>query len=312
MRLLDHRILVVTGKGGVGKTTVCACLGLMAAAQGKRVLITETSGAQALPSLFGVQSKGYEPVVLAERLETLSITPLQAIEDYVVQQIRVRRLYTMVFKNRVMAPFVDAVPGLHDAVQLGKVWDCAEQARDASGKPRWDLVIVDAPATGHGLTMLEAPRSMMELTRRGPMFKGNQKVEAVLGDPAATRIVLVCLPEDMPVSETLDLQTRLGDRKDQLSLCVLNEIHPRPPITESEWAAARQSLEEEPDPALGEAISLVDQWQARVRRQDQARLRLSRGLGLPVTDMPFLFHRDLDPADLLRLSEAIAPLVASL
>lgn len=135
MPLLDHRILVVTGKGGVGKSTVCAALGLLAARQGKRVVVTETSGAQVLPGLFGVQSRGYEPVRLAPGLDTLSITPLEAIEDYVVQQIKVRRLYEMVFRNRVMGPFIDGVPGLHDAVQLGKVWDCAVQAVDGAGRP---------------------------------------------------------------------------------------------------------------------------------------------------------------------------------
>ncbi len=300
---------MVTGKGGVGKTTVCAALGLLAAQRGLRTIITETSGARAIPALFGVQSAGYEPVRVADRLDTLSITPLEAIEDYVVQQIKVRKLYEMVFRNRVMAPFIDAVPGLHDAVQLGKVWDCAVQQKDRQGRDRWDLVIVDAPATGHGLTMLEAPRSMMELTRAGPMYKGNAKVEAVLGDPDQTRIVLVCLPEAMPVAETLDLQRRLGDRSRQLSLCVLNEVHPRPPITRGEWAEARPALAGASTPALDEAVGLVDRWQERIGRQDDARRTLATGLNLPIADMPFLFHRLLSREELESLAHALGPAV---
>ena len=307
MRLLDHRILVVTGKGGVGKTTVCATLGLLAARQGRRVVITETSGARNLPEMFGVQSRGYEPVRLAERLDTLSITPLEAIEDYVVQQIRVRRLYELVFRNRVMGPFIDGVPGLHDAVQLGKVWDCAAQSTDAVGRPLWDLVIVDAPATGHGLTMLEAPRSMMELTRAGPLYKGNEKVEVLLGDPRQTRIVLVCLPEEMPVAETLDLHRRLGDRRAQLSLCILNEVHPTPPASPAEWATARPALARAEDPAVALALDLVDGWHERLARQADARARLARGMGLPVADLPFLFRRHLGRADLDRLADALGP-----
>lgn len=311
MPLLDHRILVVTGKGGVGKSTVCAALGLLAARQGKRVVVTETSGAQVLPGLFGVQSRGYEPVRLAPGLDTLSITPLEAIEDYVVQQIKVRRLYEMVFRNRVMGPFIDGVPGLHDAVQLGKVWDCAVQAVDGAGRPRWDLVVVDAPATGHGLTMLEAPRSMMDLTRAGPMYRGNEKVETLLGDPRQTRMVLVSLPEEMPVAETLDLHRRLGTRGQQLSLCVLNEVHPHPPATAAEWAQARPLLADSGAPGVQAAVELVDGWHERVARQDQARQRLRQGIGLPVVDLPFLFHRSLGPQDLSRLADALQPAVSA-
>lgn len=300
---------MVTGKGGVGKTTVCAALGLLAARRGKRTLIAETSGAQAIPALFAVRSQGYEPVRVAPDLETLSITPLEAIEDYVVQQIKVRRLYELVFRNRVMAPFIDAVPGLHDAVQLGKVWDCAAQATDRAGRPRWDLVIVDAPATGHGLTMLDSPRSMMELTRRGPLYKGNARVEELLGDPGATRIVLVCLPEEMPVSETLDLHERLGSRRSQVSMCVLNELHPRPEVDDAEWHAGRAALAGLPRPELQEALAMVDTWQRRIQRQDHARQRLSQDLDVPLAELPFLFHRNLDLDDLDRLADALEPVV---
>lgn len=309
MSLFDHKIIVVTGKGGVGKTTVCAALGLLAAERGLRTLITETSGARILPGIFGTRSRGYLPVALAPRLETLSITPLEAIEDYVIQQIKVRKLYELVFRNRVMSTFVDAVPGLHDAVQLGKVWDCAVQMRGPDGRPRWDLVIVDAPATGHGLTMLQAPRSMMELTRAGPMYRANANVDRDISDPARTRIVLVSLPEEMPVAETLDLHRRLGDRRRQLSFCVLNEVHPRPTITGEEWTQARPALRQPQDPAIDEVVGFVDRWMDRVAFQDDARERLRRGLEIPVVDLPYMVHRDLSPADLESLAHHLVPTV---
>ena len=310
MSLLDHRIVVVTGKGGSGKTVVCAALGLLATRLGKRALVTEISGARVLPSLFGVDSRGYQPAQLAPGLDTLSITPLEAIEDYVVQQIKVRKLYELVFRNRVMAPFVDGVPGLHDAIQLGKVWDCAVQQQEDHRTARWDVVIVDAPATGHGLTMLDAPRAMMDLTRAGPMFRGNEKVERVLSDPHQTRLVVVALPEDMPVAETLDLNQRLGPlRRNQLSLCVLNEVHPRPPTPPEDWSVVRPALLALPQPAVAEAAELVDTWMQRVARQDDARRRLVQGLGLPLVDLPFLFRRNLGPAELNRLADSLATAV---
>ena len=132
MNLLDHRILIVTGKGGVGKTTLCAALGLAASQQGAKTLIVETSGARRIASIFGLRSDGYKTTQLTPRLSTLSITPKEAIEDYIVQQLHFRRLYKLIFENRVMGPFIDAVPGLHDAVQLGKVWDLERQGRSLS------------------------------------------------------------------------------------------------------------------------------------------------------------------------------------
>ena len=170
MSLLDKRIIIVTGKGGTGKTTIAAALGLWAARSGKKTLICETHGTNRVCPLFGRTSDGYEPVQVHRGLHVLSITSESAIEDYVVQQIKVKKLYKLVFRNRVMGPFMDAVPGLHDAVHLGKVFDLAREV-DGDGNNTWDLVIVDAPATGHGLHMFDSPRAMMELTRAGPVYE---------------------------------------------------------------------------------------------------------------------------------------------
>ena len=123
MRAADARIVVVTGKGGVGKTTVSAALALAAARKGQRVLLCETNGSNAVARIFRRQTRGYEQIEVANGLWTQSITSAAAIEDYVVQQIKFRKLYKMVFRNRVMGPFLDAVPGLHDLIQLGKFFD---------------------------------------------------------------------------------------------------------------------------------------------------------------------------------------------
>ncbi len=301
--LLDRRVVLVTGKGGVGKTTVATALALGAAMGGKRVLLVETSGASRVPAIFGVPPRGYALTSVAPNLWTLSITPTEAIEEYAVRELHLRRLYKMVFQNRIMGPFVDAVPGLHDLIQLGKVFDLERDAE--SGRPRWDLIVVDAPATGHGLTMLASPRAMMELTVAGPFHDNARDVAKLFDDPQRTALVLVALAEEMPVNETLDLHRRLGAQGSLVQALVLNEVHPSPVPDLTAYEAQRASLLAGANVAGKAAVALIDGAILRLARQDRARTRLAT-LGRPVYDLPFLFRRDLGRAEFATLASALA------
>lgn len=306
MRVTDGRVVLVTGKGGVGKTTVAVSIAVAAAERGKRVVLCETSGNTVVPGLFGKAPRGYELTELAPRLYTMSITPEAAIEDYVVQVVRFKRLYHLVFRNQVMGPFIDAVPGLHDLIQLGKVWDL-ERLRSA-GRPTWDLIVVDAPATGHGLTMLHAPRAMMDLTVAGPFHQNAGLVAALVEDPARTSLVLVALPEDLPVNETLDLYDGLDDLRPLVRGVVLNEVHPPAVPDVRAWHRWRHRLLEQADAAGRESIALADLALARTEAEHVAAARLG-AIPAPLVSLPFRFHRNLGPDDftaLARKLEAIA------
>jgi len=299
MLVRDGRVVLITGKGGVGKTTIAAALALGVARNGRRVLLCETAGSTAVPRLFGRLSKGYEPVELAPGLWTMSITSAAAIEDYVVQQIKFRKLYHMVFRNRVMGPFLDAVPGLHDLIQLGAVWDM-ERKRER-GRPVWDLIVVDAPATGHGLTMLHAPRAMMDLTVAGAFHDNAELIAGLFEDPGRTSILLASLPEELPVNETLQLHAGLGPLRPMVRGVILNEVHPGPVPDPPFYRSHRRALAEGANDAGLEALALADAGLARTAAQDQARVRLS-ALGVPLVDLPFLYRRDLGPELLLQLA----------
>ncbi|MDP2313876.1 MAG: ArsA family ATPase [Pseudomonadota bacterium] len=305
MKLLDRRVVLVTGKGGVGKTTISALIALRAARAGKRVLLCETSGVTQVPALFRVAGRGYDPVEVAPRLHTLSITSEAAIEDYVVMQLHFRRLYKLVFRNRVVGPFIDAVPGLHDLIQLGKVFDL--ERTQLGGRPAWDLIVVDAPATGHGLTMLASPRAMMELTIAGPFHDNARDIAALFEDHARTALVLVSLPEDMPLKETEELYQRLGPLREAVHGLVLNEVHPAPVPDPALYRTLAPTLRERADEAGREALAIADAALLRTGRQDDARRRL-QALGPKVVDVPFLYRRDLGPTDLSGLLPAVEAL----
>ena len=298
------QLTVVTGKGGVGKTTIAVLLALRAARQGRRAVVVETGGARTVPGWFGHASRGYDLVEVAPNVATLSVTPDLAIEDFVVSRIKVRKLYQLVFQNRVMAPLLEGVPGLGELVQLGKAYALAEERR-ADGAPVWDHVIVDAPATGHGLTMLASPRLMMDVTGIGPFHDNAKLVHDLIADPARTGIVLVSLPEEMPVTEAKELWARLGPAREQVRATVLNGLLPDPFGDATDWPAARSELTKLGDAAVNEAVEMTDEWAQRAAIQRRLRRELVASIPVPLVGVPWSFARRLD----LRVLEAMgAPL----
>ena len=202
------KLLFITGKGGVGKTTVSTIVAQAAAHTGQKTLIVEVNGSQQVPFIYRFDSSHYEITPLEDKLYSMSLTAELAIEDYIVQQLRSKRLFKLAFQNRFIKPLLNGAPGLHNAVQIGKIFELV-----CSGD--WDLIVVDSPATGHGITMLDAARHMMELTQIGPMYEANKEVEAVMTDLSKTAILLVCMPEQLPVTECIELYHRLPPHRKQ-------------------------------------------------------------------------------------------------
>ncbi|MFN7144895.1 MAG: ArsA-related P-loop ATPase, partial [Myxococcota bacterium] len=175
------------------------------------------------------------------------------------------------------------------------------------GRRDWDLIVVDAPATGHGLTMLASPRAMMELTVTGPFHDNAHDVARLFEDPARTALVLVSLPEDMPLKETEELHAKLGPLQPLVRGLVLNELHPEPVPDRAAYAALRPTLDAAANAAGKEALAIADVALHRAARQDAARRRLE-ALGPPVVGLPFLYKRDLGPPDLAHLLPSVEAL----
>jgi arsenite-transporting ATPase len=297
----NARIIVVTGKGGVGKTTLAATLAVRQANKGKRVLIAEFGGATRIPPLFGVEGSGYQPTRLTERVFALSLTPQDSIEDFVVLRLKLRSLYRLIFDNRMMRPFLAAVPGLHDLVQLGKLY-YEESLVEENGAPTWDQIILDGPSTGHGITMLHAPRSMMDLTRVGPFFENAELVHDLFSNPTRCQLVVASLPQKLVVNEALELAQQLGSYRKQLALCILNQVEPSPLRELSWWESARPHLVHDD---LAEPVAFMDQDVYRAQQAKDANARLSDTLQVDVVALPRLDQTDLGPPQLLDLADVM-------
>src|SRR3954468_1214805 len=228
--LLAKPLLVVTGKGGVGKSTVAAALGVAAAGQGLRTIIAEVAARDDVHRAFGAEPSGAPRVFvereIAERLHHISIDPESALEEYLRDQLP-RGLSDMLGASRMFTYFAAATPGRRELLTVGKVWELAQPDRRTPGAHPYDLVILDAPATGHGVAVLTAPGTFATAARMGPVARQGGKIHQMLADPDQTAIVAVATAEEMPVNETLTLRTALRDELGQdFAGAVVNGVLP--------------------------------------------------------------------------------------
>lgn len=203
------RLLFVTGKGGAGKTTLSVALAHRAALMGQRVLLATVDGQSRLARLFAASKEpGSETAAIAPGISAVAVDPVTALHEYGTLTLKSRLLEQAVFGNRYVQSFFAAVPGLHQWAVLGKVWYHSTETR-ADGSPRFDLVVFDAPATGHAIEMLWVPKILTEIAESGPLVRDAQRAWKMLQDPSHTQVVIVTLPEETPVIETLELALRL-------------------------------------------------------------------------------------------------------
>jgi len=299
MSLLERRLVVVTGKGGVGKTTVSAALGLLAARAGKRTVICEVAEQEQLAAIFGVAASEHEERELRPRLHAISVDPERAKEEWLRYQLKSSALASVLGGSSVFRYLSAAAPGLSELVTIGKVWDLAQLERRTGGS-EFDLTIVDAPATGHGVAMLRAPSTYASVARVGPIRRQALTIDRFLRDPRRTGVVVVALPEEMPVNETLDLERRLRDEMDMaVDRAIVNGLYPeRFSGADAERLRAAEARGGGPVRA-----ALAEHERAHGQRSQLRRLR--RGLEAPVTTLPFLFQPELGPSQLDELADRL-------
>jgi anion-transporting ArsA/GET3 family ATPase len=324
---LERRLIVVTGKGGVGKTTVSAAVGLLGASRGLRTIVVEVTGAGpmqdadgtgGLAALFGrsqappAQAPAHgEEVELEERLWSLSIDRDRVLAEW-LRALGGRVSARVLTSSSAFQYLIAAAPGAREMLSLVKVWELAEGRRPGGRGENCDLVVLDAPATGHALGMLSAPKIFSGIARVGPVARQAGQVRELLEDPERCVYLAVAAPTEMAVAETLQLRGELRDELGrELHAVIVNGTLPRRfDSRELQLIAGCNGGRRGPEKSVaGSAMRAAQTVQARARAQQRQIARLRRGVGShdspPVLGLPFIFDSELDLEAIRRLADRL-------
>ena len=289
--LFQTRFIINTGKGGVGKTTISAAIALAYARRGRRVLHMQLGARDRLGPAFGLEPIGPDMVSITPNVTAVNTTGRDAMREYALMILKVKALYRAVFENRLVDRFLRIVPGLPELTMLGKAYH-HERERTDSGLPRWDAIILDAPATGHGMFLLQIPQVITTALGSGHMASEAQHMLELLEDPARTCINLITLAEDMPVNETIELHARLQEHfRIRTGYVIANGIFPRALTGQERELASDLERMRSSDAEVDRLLRTGLFREKRCDLQRSALERLQR-MDVPVLEVPFLFEPD--------------------
>jgi len=292
--LAQKKLVVVTGKGGSGKSLVALALAHRFSREGKRVWLVETGRRRdqaftRLPELVGKKKLEHAPTSIllegtTQRIQVSVLDPTQSLVEYIGLKLPAGGLAGVLLNNKVTASFLEVVPGLPDMVSLGKLWYSVTKPDPVEGP---DLIVLDAPASGHAVSLLKSPSNFRRITRAGPIFRDASIMENFLANEEETAIVLTTLPEEMSIQETIELRA------------LLEKEFPKPHVIVNKCFPELPEIAEEKETLPYRTYAYAKKRAER----EQASLKALRG-GTR-TEVPFFFP-DADAAPLYqRISEAL-------
>ena len=299
-RLIGKQFLIVAGKGGVGRSTVAAAFGVAAARSGRRALVVETAGRADIPPLLGRRAADpLTEVELLPRLHHVTVERRGALEEYLRREVPGPIPAGMLARSRAFGLFVEAAPGMSDLLTIGKVWELGQRPRYKTHARRYDVVILDAPASGQLVGLLAAPGTFSRIARVGPVARQAAGIERALTDTADVGAVVVATAEQMAVTEALELEATLFERFGvEVGAVVVNRLLPARFSSEDGLALAAAP----DDPAIRSA-----RWfhaRAQAQRVELERL-VGRLQAAPCITLPFLFEAELGKRHINQLADLL-------
>jgi anion-transporting ArsA/GET3 family ATPase len=305
----DKRLVLVLGKGGVGRSTIAAALAGQNAARGKKTLLFETNANDRFGSYFDKPAVGPQVTELAPNLSAVNTNPAAALEEYGLMILKFKSVYEMVFENKITKAFLRAIPGLDDYSLIGKAWFHTEETK--RGRDVWDTLVFDMPASGHSVSMLKIPWVITETVPDGPLTRDARKVKELFTDRTRTTAIIVTLAEEMPVNEAIELEQKLTAIGIVPQHVICNQVYPEHFPPGSPVANVLDALVGDgakPGGCRSPLAELVQQ--ARLSRDRHALnaaylTELRARAKAPVHELPMIFTPQLSPAQVRALGEMI-------
>lgn len=301
----DRRLVLVLGKGGVGRSTVAAALAGANAARGKKTLLFETNANDRFGSYFDKPPVGTSVVELAPNLSAVNATPASALAEYGLMILKFQAVYDVIFENRVTKAFLRAIPGLDEYSILGKAW--FHTTETTRGRPTWDTLVFDMPASGHAMAMLRIPWVITDTVPEGPLTRDARTIAELLRDPLRTCAIIVTLAEEMPVNEAVELEAKLAALGIAVQHVVCNQIYPEHFAPGSAVTKVLDALVGES--SLGSPLREITAHAelSRARRALNARYlaELKSRVKAPVHELPIVFAPVLAPSDVRALGQKL-------
>jgi len=302
----ERRLILVVGKGGVGRSTVAASIASELAARGKKTLLFETNANDRFGSYFDKPAVGETVTQLAPNLFAVNASPASALAEYGLMILKFKSVYEMVFENRVTRAFLRAIPGLDDYALLGKAWFHTQEEK--RGRPVWDTIVFDMPASGHSVSMLKIPWVIVDTVPEGPLTRDARTIKALLQDPKRTATVLVTLAEEMPVNEAIELEGKLAALGIVPQHIICNQLYPNhfpagSPVTKVLDALAGAGPLPSP---LAEVTQHASLSRDRRTLNERYLAELRKRAKAPVHELPIIFTPALTHAHIKILGEDLA------
>ncbi len=302
--LQDRRLVFVTGKGGVGKSTTVAALGRALADIGRQTLIVETDAYSAMEGLLDIDLADNAITPVDPPLHAVKLTESECIVEAIARFIPSKRIVRSLLDNQVARVFFNAAPGVNQFAVLDQVRQFLE--RSDGDRPRWDNIIVDLPASGHAATFLDVPRTLSGIITVGPISEATEQLAELIEDPDRSAILAVCLPEEMPVNETVEFEQQLSSQIGRgLTVAFANMVHRAPidpehaetfgrvadRVDRSELMASTLGAEGDADERVVERLVAGNVLAMDWYRRDQRYLdELHERLGADVFEIPVFYE----------------------
>ena len=299
--LLARRLIFVMGKGGVGKTTLSAALAMIAARMGKRVLLTEVGDSDVVGQLFINKTLPEAPLKIAGKIWGARVNPKKELEEYTFTHVGSGFIANRITQSRFFDYLVEAAPGLKEVMSLGRIWRW--EGMGGKSKPDYDLIIVDAPATGHGLNLLRLPKMLADMIRVGPIASQIRDLQRLLQDPDKTCLTLVALPEELSINETIGLYDAAENELSMpISTIFMNKVYDRLFSSEDRLKIEDLRISCSQENKIRPLLKAAQHRMLRIDTQqfyiDQIRTRTRQR----VVEVPFYFTNNLSLSDIGEIS----------